>query len=292
MEFGPDTHYGFVTSAVAATAPTVQILVAGMKQNSTYHMRAVITYADGARDFDNDHVFNTGAAPPGRIPVMAVTLPSGVTPSTGLELVSLNPLTNNPGNLLRVVALSPAGDLIWYYDFDPDLGTAQPIKLLPDGHFLMALFGGTTGPGGMVREIDLTGRTIHEFTVNQLNQWLTTAGYKLNANAIHHDIAALPNGHLLVLVNTNKKFTNLAGYRGVTTVLGDAVNYWAGFNRSRCVTLAPKPTWKSVSLTHIRCRMLASFRATAVIAHSMLDRLAIRSRQARLSEIAGVCSAD
>ena len=69
-------------------------------------------------------------------------------------------------------------------------------------------------------------------------------------------------------------------------------NYWAGFNRSRCVTLAPKPTWKSVSLTHIRCRMLASFRATAVIAHSMLDRLAIRSRQARLSEIAGVCSAD
>jgi len=69
-------------------------------------------------------------------------------------------------------------------------------------------------------------------------------------------------------------------------------SYRAGFNRSRCVTLAPKPTWKSVSLTHIRCRMLASFRATAVIAHSMLDRLAIRSRQARLSEIAGVCSAD
>src|SRR5207237_8661830 len=51
-------------------------------------------------------------------------------------------------------------------------------------------------------------------------------------------------------------------------------NYCAGFNRSRYVTLAPKPTWKSVSLTHIRCRMHASLRATAVIAHSMLDRLA------------------
>jgi hypothetical protein len=34
-------------------------------------------------------------------------------------------------------------------------------------------------------------------------------------------------------------------------------SYRAGFNRSRCVTLAPKPTWKSVSLTHIRCRMAA-----------------------------------
>jgi hypothetical protein len=28
--------------------------------------------------------------------------------------------------------------------------------------------------------------------------------------------------------------------------------YCAGFRRSRCVTLAPNPTWKSVSLTHIR----------------------------------------
>jgi hypothetical protein len=57
--------------------------------------------------------------------------------------------------------------------------------------------------------------------------------------------------------------------------------YRAGFNRSRCVTLAPNPTWKSVSLTHIRCRTLASLRATAVMAHNMLDRLAIRRPHAR-----------
>jgi hypothetical protein len=60
--------------------------------------------------------------------------------------------------------------------------------------------------------------------------------------------------------------------------------YRAGFNRSRCVTLAPNPTWKSVSLIHIRCRMLASLRATAVIAHSMLERLAIRRPQARSAD--------
>jgi hypothetical protein len=54
-------------------------------------------------------------------------------------------------------------------------------------------------------------------------------------------------------------------------------NYGAGLNRNRCVTLAPKPTWKSVSLTHILCRMPASLRATATIAHNLLDRLAIRS---------------
>jgi hypothetical protein len=32
---------------------------------------------------------------------------------------------------------------------------------------------------------------------------------------------------------------------------------------------------EGVSLTHIRCKMLASLRATATIAHNMLDRLAI-----------------
>jgi hypothetical protein len=242
VEFGPDTKYGFVTSAVQPTAPTISVLVAGMKQNSTYHMRAVVTHADGSKEFDNDQVFTTGAAPGGRIPVMAVTLPSGVSPTPGIELVSLNPPPNNPGNFLRVVALNPAGELIWYYDFDQRLGTAQPIKLMPNGHFLMVLFGGTTGPGGLVREIDLAGKTIHEFTVDQLNQWLVAAGYKWKANAIHHDIGELPNGHLLVLVNTRKKFTNLPGHRGVTSVLGDAVvdldqNY--------------KPVWSWSSFDHL-----------------------------------------
>jgi hypothetical protein len=58
-------------------------------------------------------------------------------------------------------------------------------------------------------------------------------------------------------------------------------SYCAGLNRNRCVTLAPNPTWKSVSWTHILCRIPASLRATATIAHSMLDRLAIRRPQAR-----------
>jgi arylsulfate sulfotransferase len=242
VEFGPDASYGFMTSAVSATAQTVSVLVAGMKQNSTYHMRAVITHADGSKRFDSDRIFITGAAPADRIPIMAVTLPSGVTPSPGVALVGLNPPPNNPGNPLRVVALNPAGELIWYYDFNPDLGSAQPIKLLRNGDFLMVLFGGTTGPGGMVREIDLAGRTVREFTVDQLNQWLIAAGYTWKANAIHHDIVELPNGHLLILVNMKKKFTNLPGHKGVTSVLGDAI-----------VDLDPnyKPVWSWSSFDHL-----------------------------------------
>jgi hypothetical protein len=43
----------------------------------------------------------------------------------------------------------------------------------------------------------------------------------------------------------------------------------------------PNPTLKSASLTHIRCRIPASLRATATIAHNMLDRLTIRRPRAR-----------
>jgi hypothetical protein len=242
VEFGTDTSYGFVTSAIASLAPTVSVLVAGMKENSAYHMRAVVTCADGTKSFDDDHVFHTGAAPAGRLPKTVVTLPSGVTPAPGVELLCLNPPPNNPGNLLRVVALNPSGEFIWYYDFDPRLGTAQPFKLLRNGHFLTVLFGGTTGPGGMVREIDLAGRAIHEFTVDQLNQWIADAGYTWRANAIHHDITELPNGHLLVLVNTKKKFTDLRGYSAPTMVLGDAI-----------VDLDPnyKPVWSWSSFDHL-----------------------------------------
>jgi arylsulfate sulfotransferase len=64
---------------------------------------------------------------------------------------------------------------------------------------------------------------VHEFTVTDLNNWLNKAGYAWTVNSIHHDFSILPNGHLLLLVNINKDFTNLPGFPGKTTVLGDAI---------------------------------------------------------------------
>ncbi|MBA3912770.1 MAG: hypothetical protein H0X25_02680, partial [Acidobacteriales bacterium] len=61
VEFGPDENYGFNTSPQLITDPnggTANILVAGMKQSSTYHMHAIVT---GQSSFtDTDHVFTTG----------------------------------------------------------------------------------------------------------------------------------------------------------------------------------------------------------------------------------------
>ncbi|MGA7907259.1 MAG: aryl-sulfate sulfotransferase [Candidatus Sulfotelmatobacter sp.] len=225
VEFGPDANYGFRTSAITVPLGTssVSILVAGMRQNSTYHMRAITTLPDGAQRLDSDRTFTTGSAPAGRIPATAVTIASKMTPARGVELLGLNRGRGPAEYNLRLVALDPAGELIWYYDFDLRLGIAQPVKLLPNGHFLANLPGNTSKPEGVVREFDLAGNTIREFTPQQINRSLAAEGYGFGIVAIHHDLTPLPNGHILLLVTIEKKFRNLPGYHGVTTVSGDGV---------------------------------------------------------------------
>jgi arylsulfate sulfotransferase len=226
VEFGPDTNYGFTTSAT--TVPNgeskLTVLVAGMKADSTYHMRAVTTLPDGTKNYDGDRSFATGNIPDSKLAKATVTLMPGMTPAPGIELLCLTPTGENASQF-AVEALDPAGNLIWYYDHDYSLGTPQPIKLLPNGHFLLIFFGGpdSAKSGGIVREIDLAGTTINEFSVDDLNKSLKAAGYTWNAFSIHHDFVELPNGHLLLLVNTLKDYTDVAEFPGTTEVQGDAI---------------------------------------------------------------------
>ena len=39
----------------------------------------------------------------------------------------------------------------------------------------------------------------------------------------HHDLVQLPNGRVLLLVNSQQDYVNLPGFPGTTTVLGDSV---------------------------------------------------------------------
>jgi len=226
VQFGADTQYGFATSEniVPDGSSSVTVLVAGMKPDTTYHLRAVTTLSDGSKKYDDDRTFTTGTVPDNKPAKTTVTLTPGMTPAPGVELLGLNPAANNSPQF-TIEALDPAGNLIWYYDYDYSIGIAQPIKLLSNGHFLLVFFGGPASAqgGGTVREVDLAGTTINEFTVADLNTSLTAAGYTWTAFAIHHDFVELPNGHLLLLVNTLKDYTDLVGFPGTTKVQGDAI---------------------------------------------------------------------
>lgn len=228
INFGPDTSYGLDTWT--RNAPTgggpVNILVAGMRASSTYHMQAVVDLPGGLQFQSVDHTFQTGALPANRIPQIAVSSSGSLAPNPGVELLTLNNtgLTTNP---LMAVVTDLQGNVIWYYDLDPtgtNKQTPFPIKPMANGDMLVSAtpVGAGSGLPGVLREIDLAGNTVREMSVAELNTRLVNAGYTLTVNAIHHDFALLPNGHIILLVNHTKDVI-LSGDTTPTSVLGDAL---------------------------------------------------------------------
>jgi arylsulfate sulfotransferase len=214
VEFGPDTNYGFQTwkQPVPSGGGQASMLVAGMRQGTTYHMRAILDFPNGSRFVDTDKTFTTGTLDPSIVPPVTVTNPSGLPPSPGILMGHLFNYAAPASYPLTAAAFDLQGQLIWYYDTGEQL--PQPIKLLPNGHFLVNL-------ATEIREIDLAGNLISSFSVTDLNQWLADAGYNIEVGVLHHDFLILPNGHLILLAEDARNYTDLPGYPGTTSVVGD-----------------------------------------------------------------------
>lgn len=226
VAFGPTTSYGLTTWAQPApqSGGTVNIFVAGMRTNTTYHMQAVITAADGTNITDTDHTFTTGGLPnaTNELPQFSVSRPSGLSPQPGVELIAFT------GAQPTAVVTDLAGNIIWSYTNEGVLGEfTQPVRMLPNGNLLMVIGPNSSlqSPAGglnVVREINLAGETVREISLATLNSRLAAANFSLVVVNMHHDIVELPNGHWICLVNSTKDF-NLPGFPGVTTVLGDGL---------------------------------------------------------------------
>jgi hypothetical protein len=187
-----------------------------MRAHTTYHMRATVQFPEGLQYLDADHAFTTGGLPPEREPRVTVRRPGSLAPSPGVELLDLISFSDQ----VTAAVLDLEGNLIWFYDLGPEpaSGFPFPIKLLANGNMLMVVGFGPVDrhPPDRVREIDLAGYTISEFSVLELNRWLADAGFQLVVLDLHHDILPLPNGHLILLGNE----TRLVGH---SLVLGDAL---------------------------------------------------------------------
>jgi arylsulfate sulfotransferase len=221
IQFGTSTNYGLTTWAQPAPegGGAIGILVAGMRSSTTYHMQAIVHLPNGNTLFDTDQVFTTGALPANLLPNLTVQQTAGMTPAPGVELLCL--FEEASQTQLTAVVTDLAGNVIWYYPIQPS--PPFPMKLLPNGHMLVSTFDGTQNQD-VVQEIDLAGNTISQVSLADVQQGLATAGLSFPTLAsIHHDIAKLPNGHLILLVNYNQTFTDQPG---VTTVLGDALIDW------------------------------------------------------------------
>jgi arylsulfate sulfotransferase len=221
IEFGADTNYGLHTwsQPIPSGGGTVTILVAGMRAFTTYHMRAVVQFSDNTQFVDGDHLFITGGLPPERVPSVTVTRSSSLASNGGVEVLNLS------GSPLQAAVVDLEGNLIWY--FDPPYGATRglnPIKFLSDGNILVNYSQGPSdGAQSILSEIDLAGNAIWQLTASDLSQKLITAGFNWTITGTHHDVLPLPNGHLIVIVGIKRNFTDLPGFPGTTTVLGDGL---------------------------------------------------------------------
>ena len=110
----------------------MELLVAGMHPNTTYHMRARVDFGGGNVTLDSDHTFTTGALPQATFPAATAT-PVGPAKSGGVEVLSV------VGTDVSAVTLDTDGSVIWYY-YDPTLPKAyfaNPLRQLPSGNFLI-----------------------------------------------------------------------------------------------------------------------------------------------------------
>ena len=242
VEFGETTDYGRRTWQVSAPTRNggqVNVLVAGMLAKKQYHLRAYIQLDDGAALTGIDHAsFSSGlplttGTPPATVPV---TVSSSGTPAPGIEM--WNPLI--PAGTTQAFATDLNGNVIWTYTYQgTTLDTIQGIQLLPDGNFLMVisylssltagLASANPGTINVVREVDLSGKTVREISMDTLNQKLAAAGFRdsdgsaYQLKSFHHNVLALPNGHWVLLAAYQKTVNNVAGKSGPTPVLGDVL---------------------------------------------------------------------
>lgn len=224
VEFGTTTGYGLTTWTRPApdAGGVMAMFVAGMRGFTTYHMRGNIVLPDGTKVFDADHTFTTGGLSAARRPHVTVNAPGGLAPGPGIELLDM---VGNvpPSGPVMTAAYDLEGNLIWYTELPdaPDVDYTFPIKLLPNGNFLLIYTGNAAANG--IREINLAGDVVSQFTGFQVEQALQQGNFETDSVWLHHDILPLPNGHLILLASTNKTFADLPGFPGNTLVPGDVL---------------------------------------------------------------------
>jgi hypothetical protein len=219
VQFGPDPNYGLTTwtQPTPQAGGAVSLFVAGMKANTIYHLRGVVQFSDGTEFIDTDQMFATGAIASAQLPTLAPTTTPGLTPQSGVELLDL---VGGGATVSPLVVTDLDGSVLWSYNPGFTNLAANPIRLLPNGHFLVNFTAQVSGGvASILQEVDLAGTLIWQMTDTDLNNALaaaTCAGCNITVLGTHHDFVLLPSGHLIVLAATQQ---NISG----TTVTGDVL---------------------------------------------------------------------
>jgi hypothetical protein len=240
-QFGTTTSYGLDTWSLPAPSGggSIQLLVAGMMQNTLYHIQGLVTLPGGISYTDKDNEFTTTSSiPSGSIPNVTVTTNPDYTPQAGVEFLDGIGLNSNVkgANILDL-----SGNFLWGYPVTTYSDIyIQPFRLLPNGHLLItqsppngyALNGTVLPPGTPIEvlEVDYANNIIHQLDLATLQANLNASGYvnnqgqQITLTDIHHDANVNPvTGHWLLITNIIQNVTDLPGYPKGIDVLGDVI---------------------------------------------------------------------
>jgi hypothetical protein len=97
---------------------------------------------------------------------------AGMTLQNGVEMLNLVTLTTS--TVLTALVTDLSGDVLWAYDPGtsvPAGSLVEPIKLLPNGHFLITFTVSTAGLAlsSVLRAVDLAGTVIWQMTSTDLD---------------------------------------------------------------------------------------------------------------------------
>jgi hypothetical protein len=173
-----------------------------------------------------------------------------MTPQSGVELLDMVLASSGTGKIQESVVTDLAGNVLWAYQPTLPGGPGpNPIKLLPNGHFLIGLSGQPDGTNSVVQEVDLGGNVIWQMTAAQLNTALaaaTCAGCNITIVGQHHDFVLLPNGHLILIASTTQMVSGVTVSGDVLIDVGDMDNV-GGNNPGH----TPQPVWLWNEFDHL-----------------------------------------
>ena len=82
-----------------------------------------------------------------------------MTPQSGVELLDLIAGTSTPSTVTPIAVTDLQGNVLWSYNSGLT-SQVNPVKLLPNGHFLVNFSSATAADGtnSVLQEVDLSGK--------------------------------------------------------------------------------------------------------------------------------------
>lgn len=202
-------------------AEQIQLVIAGLRAESTYALEITVKDGDGQTVVDSSHSITTDDLPDAFPPIEvekrdAKRMQAGFTlfdvfgwlPSGGTDRTS--------GWL---VIVDGAGEVVWYAHTSD---RPEDARLLPSGNIGYSYV--AKDAEGFV-ELDRMSRQKRRWVATKLGNKPPDGAIPVDVDAIHHEVVPLPNGNFLALTATMKKLgpTDCSSYTEPLNVVGDAI---------------------------------------------------------------------